>query len=32
MDAFKEEERTTIEERGWRHGERRLGNAKVKGR
>jgi hypothetical protein len=25
MDAFKEEERTTLEERGWRHGERRLG-------
>ncbi len=28
MDAFKEEERKTIEERGWRNGERRLGISK----
>jgi hypothetical protein len=28
MEAFKEEERKTIEERGWRNGERRLGISK----
>jgi hypothetical protein len=25
MDAFKEEDRTTIEKRAWRNGEKRLG-------